>query len=147
MHQASSPVLSYCLIWELYITAKCFFFPPHSVSLDLRTHCVGNLLQSIPQWYFMGGFPQMRVFFPPSNGKTELHRSGLSPDRQKNTNKINLRQLHLEPGWRCTMEQCLNRGEKAQQKRKRKKTEEINTGWPSLQSQLGVMGSHIALVR
>lgn len=86
-------------ILVLYFTGKCFPSPPHSVSLHLRTHCVGNLLQSIPQRYFVGGFPQMQVlFFPPSNGKTELHRSGLCPDRQKNTNKINLCQLHLEPG-------------------------------------------------
>lgn len=28
-----------------------------------------------------------------------------------------------------------------------KKKEKINIGWPSLQSQLGVMGTHIALVR
>lgn len=36
-------------------------------------------------------------FFPSSKsnggGETELHRSGLIPDRQKNTNKINLCQL------------------------------------------------------
>lgn len=34
------------------------------------------------------------LFFPhPAGGAPELHRSGLIPDRQKNTNKINLCQL------------------------------------------------------
>lgn len=80
IYQASSPNsllllnMSSMLYWYIY-------FPPYSVRLNPRTHCASNSLQSIPQWYFVGGFPQMQAFL--SNGKTELHRSGLSPDRHR----------------------------------------------------------------
>lgn len=86
--------------------------------------------------------------FPPLNpmgGKTELHRSGLIPDRQKNTNKINLCQLPPGAGMkehngtlpkqgRGGRGKERERGSKKKQKKgrthkkERKTTEGINTG-------------------
>lgn len=86
----SSPTAEY----ECYVLLVHLFPPLHSVRLNPRTHCVGNSLQSIPQWYFVGGFPQMRAFL--SNGKTELHRSGLSPDRHR---KIQTRLISASFTW------------------------------------------------
>lgn len=44
-----------------------------------------------------------------------------SRQTQKNTNKIYLCQLHLQPEWRCTVEQCLNRERESKAKKHRKK--------------------------
>lgn len=46
-------------IFNRYIPCRPFFRAPAS---RRRTHCVRNPLQSIPQWYFVGGFPQMQLF-------------------------------------------------------------------------------------
>lgn len=101
-------------------TYDCFtfvFFPPLQLRLNLRMHCVGTLLQSIPQCYFVGGFPQMRVFL--SNGKTELHRSGLSPDRHR---KIQTRLISASFTWSqdegTQWNSASTRGEKVEQKKK-----------------------------
>lgn len=41
----------------------------HTASLDLRIQRSGRLQQSIPQWYIVGGFPQMQVFLFHQMGK------------------------------------------------------------------------------
>lgn len=90
------------------------------------------------------------LFFPhPARGggggkkktKPELHRSGLIPDRQENTNKINLCQLPPGAGMKehngtlPKQGREVERGNKEKGKKKekthkteRKTTEEINTG-------------------
>lgn len=53
--------------------------------------------QSIPQWYFVGGFPQMQaMFFCFPDGKNEHHRSGLNPDRHK---KVKMRFISARITW------------------------------------------------
>lgn len=47
-------------IFNRYIPCRPFFRAPAS---RRRTHCVCIPLQSIPQWYFVGGFPQMQLSF------------------------------------------------------------------------------------
>lgn len=72
------------------------FYPLHNVRQDLRTYHLGNnQFHSDTLWWFS---TNVNLFYFFSNGKTEQHRSGLSPDRHKNTNKINLCQFHLELG-------------------------------------------------
>lgn len=118
----------------------------HTASLDLRIQRAGKLQQSIPQWYIVGGFSSNASVFISSNGRAELRRAGPDPDRQRNTNEISLCQLHLQPGWRCTAARCLKQGRERSQRSRKKTQRGINTAWPSLQFQLGVMGSHTALV-
>lgn len=117
-------------IFNRYIPCRPFFRAPAS---RRRTHCVRNPLQSIPQWYFVGGFPQMQLFLfffssSKSNGGevgTKLHRSGLIPDRQKNTNKINLCQLPPGAGMKehngTTPKQERGREQERQQNKQTKK--------------------------
>lgn len=105
-----------------------FVFP--SLLRSNKAHLVGNSLQSIPLWYFVGGFPQMRVFLWNGREKKTWTPSLWPESRQtqKNTNKINLCQL--QPGARMKVQNGTvpkQGGEKVEKnikkKEKKKKTQ------------------------
>lgn len=110
----SSPSAKY----EYYTcTGRFLFFPPLTAQTRSKNALCWQLAAiNSTVILYVGGFPQMRVFL--SNGKTKLHRSGLSPDRHR---KIQTRLISASFTWSWDEGAQWNSAQIGERKKRKKK--------------------------